>query len=285
MFKNISRKERQIVIIVSILALIGAGSGGYFSYSAARDIVKNTEELEGTILDLQNENLILNNELKKEQGKNKTFQSQIGEIAGTIGTLDKLSKTDKELLEKYSKIYFLNEHYVPSSLTNIPPDYLYVKTKETKIHSQVYPFLQEMLTDAKKAGLDLEIISAYRSFGEQSSLKSGYTVIYGTGSNRFSADQGYSEHQLGTTLDFTTKKVGATFSGFEKTDEFKWLQENAYKYGFVLSYPKGNSYYQYEPWHWRFVGKNLAKRLYEDKQYFYDLDQATINMYLISIFD
>jgi D-alanyl-D-alanine carboxypeptidase len=86
-------------------------------------------------------------------------------------------------------------------------------------------------------------------------LKSQYRVTYGAGTaNSFSADQGYSEHQLGTTVDFTTPKVGGTLTGFDKTDSYKWLQNNAYKYGFILSYPSSNGYYIFEPWHWRFVG-------------------------------
>jgi D-alanyl-D-alanine carboxypeptidase len=213
------------------------------------------------------------------------FGGQIQEITSTVGTLDKLSKTDKELLEKYSKVYFLNEHYVPNSLTNIPPDYIYEKGKEMKIHTQVFPFLQAMIVAAKNEKIDLKIISAYRSFGEQGALKTGYTLSYGTGANSFSADQGYSEHQLGTTVDFTTSEIGANFNKFKTTDGYKWLQDNAYKYGFILSYPEGNGYYQFEPWHWRFVGKKLAEMLHIEGLHFYDLSQNKIDAYLINIFD
>ncbi|PJC82708.1 hypothetical protein CO006_02150, partial [Candidatus Roizmanbacteria bacterium CG_4_8_14_3_um_filter_35_14] len=61
--------------------------------------------------------------------------------------------------------------------------------------------------------------------------------------------------------------------------------ENAYKYGFILSYPKQNTYYQFEPWHWRFVGMTLATKLHDTNQYFYNLAQREIDLYLISIFD
>jgi D-alanyl-D-alanine carboxypeptidase len=111
-------------------------------------------------------------------------------------------------------------------------------------------------------------------------------VTYGAGTaNQFSADQGYSEHQLGTTVDFTTSSVGATFSGFEDTESYRWLRDEAHRYGFVLSYPPNNSYYQFEPWHWRFVGVDLAQDLHQDDTYFYDLDQREINEYLITLFD
>jgi D-alanyl-D-alanine carboxypeptidase len=154
-----------------------------------------------------------------------------------------------------------------------------------KIHTKVLPYLLDLLKTARNNGLDLKIISAYRSFGEQSTLKGAYTVNYGSGANTFSADQGYSEHQLGTTIDFTNTSVGSSFSGFSKTKEYEWLMQNAYKYGFMISYPQENTFYQFEPWHWRFVGRNLANKLHEDNKNFYDLDQRTIDAYLISIFD
>jgi zinc D-Ala-D-Ala carboxypeptidase len=75
------------------------------------------------------------------------------------------------------------------------------------------------------------------------------------------------------------------FTAFEKSDAYDWLMNNSYKYGFILSYPKGNSYYQYEPWHFRFVGKLLANMLHQENKNFYDVDQRTIDNYLITIFN
>jgi hypothetical protein len=63
------------------------------------------------------------------------------------------------------------------------------------------------------------------------------------------------------------------------------MQKNAYKYGFVLSYPKGNVYYVFEPWHWRFVGEKLAADLNKSGDYFYDWDQRKIDTYLVNVFD
>lgn len=284
MFKD-SEKSRKWVIAAAAVAIIVFIGAGYWFYSMERGINQNTAKLENAILEFENKNATLSYTLKKEQQKNGLFQAQIGEIAGTVGKLDKLSKTDKELLQKYSKVYFLNENYVPEDLISIPPDYLYEKDKETKMHTKTFPYLQSMIVAAKADGINLEIISAYRSFGEQSSLKNNYTVVYGSGANKFSADQGYSEHQLGTAIDFTTLELGANFTAFEKLDAYKWLLDNAYKYGFIVSYPKGNAYYQFEPWHWRFVGKSLANMLHQENKNFYDVDQRTIDNYLINIFD
>ena len=98
---------------------------------------------------------------------------------------------------------------------------------------------------------------------------------------------GYGAPGLGQVrLRWITTGLGGILSiDFETTTEYAWLQNNAYKYGFTLSYPENNEYYVYEPWHWRFVGTELAQKLHDDNLYFYDMDQRTIDEYLISIFD
>lgn len=234
---------------------------------------------------LKKENAELNQILLEEQNKNKVFEGQIQFIKEQVGGISKLVSIDKELLKKYSKIYFLNENYAPQKLSLIDSKYVYNKSRQEYIHTNVLPFLEKLLNDAWGAGINLKIISAYRSFAEQAGLKSSYTIIYGSGANKFSADQGYSEHQLGTTVDFTTQELGNNFSNFAKTNAYQWLKNNAYKYGFILSYPENNKYYIFEPWHWRFVGIKLATNLYNNNQNFYDLDQKEIDQYLIYIFD
>jgi D-alanyl-D-alanine carboxypeptidase len=179
----------------------------------------------------------------------------------------------------------LSENYVPASLTKIDPGYVYNTKTDLLFYSETLPFLNVLMSTAQVDKIDIKVISAYRSFGTQSGLKSSYKVTYGTGANKFSADQGYSEHQLGTAVDFTTSTVGDSFTGFEKTPAYQWLVDNAYNYGFIMSYPKGNAYYQYEPWHWRFVGRALAQKLHDEGKNFYDLDQRDIDQYLISFFD
>jgi len=224
--------------------------------------------------------------LTEEQKKSNKLRSQLRDINETVGTLEKLSITDKELLKKYSKVYFLNEHYVPLSLGNIPAEYVNKGANNFQMHNDVLPYLEEMFENAKQDGMTLLAQSAYRSFAAQSTLKANYVMTYGVGTaNTFSADQGYSEHQLGTTLDFTTEKLNGSLEGFDKTPEYTWLLANAHKYGFVISYPAGNTYYKFEPWHWRYVGVELATKLHEDNMFFYDMDQRVIDSYLARIFD
>ncbi len=227
----------------------------------------------------------LEDDYKKEKNKNDDFEDQIKDISGTVKDLDKLSKTDKELLQKYSKVYFLNEHYIPPKIVPIEKQYLYNENAAKSIHGKVEPFLTDMLDDALTDGVKIWVNSSYRSFYEQASLKGAYTQSYGSGANAFSADQGYSEHQLGTTLDFTTEGLGGGLGNFETTKAYEWLQKNAHKYGFTLSYPKGNAYYIFEPWHWRFVGEDLAEDLHDAGKTFYEWEQREIDKYLIKIFD
>ncbi len=228
----------------------------------------------------------LSQRLADQQNKSESFQQTIGGIASTVNTLEKLSKTDQELLQKYSKVSFLNENYVPIRLSNIDPKYLQDPNKTLQFHTFALTFLTRMMDDASNANSKLQVVSAYRSFGTQSILKASYSLTYGSGANKFSADQGYSEHQLGTTVDLTSPDLNDSLTiKFENSLAFNWLVNNAYRYGFILSYPKNNTYYQYEPWHWRFVGVPLATLLHNQNKNFYDLDQRTIDTYLATIFD
>lgn len=224
--------------------------------------------------------------LEAKTQDNATANQQVQQLSTTVSTLDKLTSTDKELLEKYSNVYFLNENYTPVSLSPIDPKYLNRPTKPEQFLTGAEAHLYALLDAAHADGTLLQVLSAYRSFGTQAALKQGYSMTFGSGTaNSFSADQGYSEHQLGTTVDFTIPSIGTSLIGFDKTQSYTWLTENAYKYGFVISYPKGNGYFVFEPWHWRYVGVELATYLHEHNEHFYDLDQRTIDTYLIKFFD
>jgi len=290
-------KKIVIKILILVFILLGLGYLGYYQYSFNQKIqndlmsISSTfsqkiSDIETILLAAQENNTTLADALNAAKEKAEALDKQFKRVNSNVADLEKITKTDPELLQKYSKIFFLNENYVPLDLTNIPTQYTFNQDKIYKIHSEVWPNLKDLLEDAKDKGLSLQIISAFRSFTEQAQLKGAYTVNYGAGSaNQFSADQGYSEHQLGTTVDFTNPTVADTFSGFSKSSEYAWLKENAYKYGFTLSYPENNSSYQFEPWHWRFVGISLAKDLHTEGKNFYDLTQREIDSYIVNLFD
>lgn len=241
--------------------------------------------LETTISDIQEDLEDLADDYHDEKDRNEEFEDQIKYLAGTLGDLDKLANTDEELLRKYSKVAFLNENYIPERLKEIDEDYVLDGKGDQYFLSKAMEHLEDMLDAAEDDGMDIKIVSAYRSFDEQNELKGQFTQIYGEGANAFSADQGFSEHQLGTTLDLTTPSVGGTYNSFADTPEYQWLLDNGHKYGFILSYHEGNDYYIFEPWHWRFVSIELARDLERKDDIFYDLEQRDIDKYLLEFFD
>lgn len=305
--KTINQEQKRLYTISGIIAVLFIGIGLYSILrtnslssridtlntsliSLTTDLASTTERLQSTIdstktslssaISTQQQNV---GAIQQQLGG---FQNQVGDLSGTLNTLQKLSKTDPELLRKYSKVYFLNENYVPPRLSEIPLSYQYSDKKQLLIHADVMPHLLSMIDTASSTGIKIYAFSAYRSFAEQKALKGEYAITYGGGTaNSFSADQGYSEHQLGTTVDVITPGLGGNLDGFDKTIAYRWMLDNAYKYGFVLSYPEKNSYYVFEPWHWRFVGTKLAKDLHDQNKNFYDLDQRTIDTYLVNVFD
>ncbi len=243
------------------------------------------EELSSELTELKDDLEDLVDDYKDEKNRNEEFEDQLKDLAGTLGDLEKLEGIDEELLAKYSKVYFLNENYMPDRVKEINARYVQDGKDPQYFHARAIDFLEDMIKDAAKDDIDLLVVSAYRSFDEQTALKGKHTQVYGTGANTFSADQGYSEHQLGTTVDLTVASVGGTFDSFAETEAYQWLLDNAYKYGFILSYPEGNTFYVFEPWHWRFVGTALAKKLDRSDETFYTMDQREINTYLLELFD
>ncbi len=246
-----------------------------------------TGGLSKTLTDTKKEIATANNDLNAVKNQVGGVEQTVGSISGTVSTLKKLAAIDPELLKKYSKVYFLNENYTPAHVTPIPQRYVYSNSVQESYLAESWPFLERLLDSAKANNVELYISSAYRSFAKQQMIKSDYVVTYGAGTaNSFSADQGYSEHQLGTAIDVITTGLGGQLSqAFDKTAAYKWLENNAYQFGFVLSYPKTNTYYIYEPWHWRFVGVKLATYLHNNAKSFYDMDQRDIDTYLVNLFD
>ena len=307
--KHPTSQQKILIIGGSIIAIIFVALGSY-TYVRLNELSTRIDALAGDTKTLataiasstaflqssiNQDHTFLNNEISAQrqnvgviQQQLGGFQSQVGTISGTVSTLQKLAQTDPQLLEKYSKVYFLNENYVPARLSEIPLSYQYSENKQLLFQSDALPHLLAMIDAASSTvNVKLYVESAYRSFAEQKALKGDYAMTYGAGTaNSFSADQGYSEHQLGTAVDMLTPGLGGNLDdSFAGTAAFQWMQMNAYRYGFILSYPKDNGYYVYEPWHWRFVGVKLATDLHNQGKNFYDLDQRTIDTYLVNIFD
>jgi len=296
MYQFRHHKHFELYTVLTLTIIIALGYGVYVLITTKTDLRQTKTKLASSIerVDaLEKQNLELGGTLSETQGKNQELDSELAQQREENKDLEeekemyqKLAKTDKQLLAKYSKVYFLNENYSPTKLADIDKKYVVPAGKKLQFLDPALPYLEDLLENAEEDGVALRIVSAFRSFQEQKSLKSNYTMTYGIGTaNSFSAEQGFSEHQLGTTVDFTTPALVSATQAFVNTSAHTWLIENAFKYGFILSYPKSNSYYIYEPWHWRFVGVDLARDLHKKEKNFYDMDQRDIDDYLIEIFD
>lgn len=130
--------------------------------------------------------------------------------------------------------------------------------------------LRAMAEAARKAGKAIAVRSAYRSYSQQVSVFNGWVAKEGyQRALLYSARPGHSEHQLGTAIDFRSASSATPpwgYSDWATTPSGRWMQQNAWKYGWILSYPKGKTKetcYGYEPWHWRYVGKAVAKAVRE----------------------
>jgi zinc D-Ala-D-Ala carboxypeptidase len=127
--------------------------------------------------------------------------------------------------------------------------------------------LRRLVRDAAADGEELVVASAYRSYAHQQASYTRLTSIYGTQAGEMSATPGHSQHQLGTAVDFTNAAAGyELWQPFGETTAYWWLTRHAREYGYVLAYPSGKEAetgYQWEPWHYRYVGVENAARLEE----------------------
>ena len=127
--------------------------------------------------------------------------------------------------------------------------------------------LEEMFAAAKADGINLSIVSGYRSYSKQSTIYSRKKASQGQESaDRVSARPGTSEHQLGLAMDLARKGSSQLNTSFGKTKEGQWVSANAHRFGFIVRYLEEYedvTGYMYEPWHVRYVGVDHAAELYE----------------------
>ncbi|WP_102336180.1 M15 family metallopeptidase [Salimicrobium jeotgali] len=129
--------------------------------------------------------------------------------------------------------------------------------------------LEELFQAAEEDGLEPVAASGYRSYERQKAIYENSVAENGREyANRYSAKPGTSEHQTGLAMDVTSAEMGFGLDeSFVNTEEGQWLKENAHRFGFVIRYPEGKSDitgYAYEPWHLRFVGKELAGKVHAE---------------------
>jgi len=136
-----------------------------------------------------------------------------------------------------------------------------------RVRAFVIADLKAMVRAARAAGARLAVQSAFRSYSTQKSTFAYWSRVSGySAALRTSARAGHSEHQLGTTIDFRSYGGSAPwyYSDWGTTKAGAWLKKNAWKYGFVMAYPKGKmsvTCYAYEPWHYRYMGRSEAAQV------------------------
>lgn len=171
---------------------------------------------------------------------------------------EKNSSVSKEepKIEVKDGLTYVNGILLVNKTYGLPKDY------DPKVNKEAKKALESMQADAKVLGLKLPLVSGYRSYITQENLYNKYVKKDGEETaSTYSAKPGHSEHQTGLAFD-----LGSVDRSFANTDEAKWLEENAHIYGFIIRYPKGKTDitgYIYEPWHVRYLGKDVAKKVKE----------------------
>lgn len=164
------------------------------------------------------------------------------------------------LVNKYN---YVTEDYIPENLQIVSSKY---SSKTVKLVSYAKEAFEELAAAAELENYTINAMSSYRDYAYQNTLYNNYAKKDGyDNADTYSARPGYSEHQTGLAVDVDNKKE--YFTNFEKTKEYEWMQDNAYKYGFILRFPKDKvleTGYQYESWHYRYVGKEIAKYIHDN---------------------
>lgn len=166
-----------------------------------------------------------------------------------------------------NKSHPLPDTYVPSDLVPVNIPFAYVGDDfRNYMREPAARALEKVFQEAEATGLNLIGVSGYRSYERQKNIYEQNLAVKGEAhTSLYSARPGTSEHQTGLAMDISTPSIhSALTTDFQDTPEGKWLRENAPTFGFVLRYPAGRENitgYAYEPWHFRYIGKNLAAYL------------------------
>ena len=156
-----------------------------------------------------------------------------------------------------NKTYALPQDFIPTN----PDQPVNADRSSTCLDKTLMSAWNTMLKDATAKGLNIYIASGYRSYNYQVNVYNRYVKSDGAAvADTYSSRPGNSEHQTGLCFDLNTIE-----DSFQYTNEGKWVNDNCYKYGFCIRFPKGKDSatgYQYESWHLRYVGVDLATKLY-----------------------
>lgn len=196
-----------------------------------------------------------------------TFFNVVKEVDGK-----EVIQNPDNVLTLVNKQFSLPADYEPKNLVRPDVNFSFGSQdiEKSYLRKEAARALEKMFTGAKKEkNLDLFAVSGYRSYKRQQEVFGAKAASVGEEKAvQVVAFPGQSEHQTGLTMDISSQSAGFRLEeSFEKTAEGKWLRDNAHRYGFIMRYPKGKEAitgYSYEPWHFRYVGKDAAKIIFEN---------------------
>ena len=229
-------------------------------------------EYNDEVVPLTKQKYFIENNLKKYLDYSKNNKKDLTDIVAIINvgsnndwyTNTKKTDISKNELMLTNKFYSLDNSYNSDNMVKVSKEYSYGENQ--MLTNATFDAFLNMFKAAKKEDLTLIINSSYRSYESQEKIYNDYKNKQGEEfANKIAAKAGFSEHQTGMAIDIQT--YGSNASTFETFDEFKWLKDNAHKYGFILRYPKDKEYltgYEYESWHYRYVGIDAATYIYEN---------------------
>ena len=180
---------------------------------------------------------------------------------------------DLDVTVLVNKEHILDKDYVPLKMYVVDENennFHQFKDASLKpmLRSDIKEYVDKLINDAQELGLPIIVDSGYRSFKYQQVILDALIKEKGDEAFKLVALPGASEHQTGLAIDFAYYENGIYNDDVKENDkEAIWLKNNAWKYGFILRYPKGKENvtgYNFEPWHFRFVGLKLAKYLFKN---------------------
>ncbi len=261
LIKNINKLLKKGYSNSEINLILSHGTDSDVSKFAKREKIRYLEEFY-TISYAK-----LNNYDRYVSYSDETGEDEETTVMNVNLNLDKEDYTDYVEISKFSYDIVVNKH---RKLTeNFNPHLVtisekYAAEKGLKASAVAIKAFIKMANDAEKEGLGLIINSSYRSYEDQEDIENTYRDLYGENYvTKYVAKPGFSEHQTGLAFDIGSK----TSNVFANSKEYKWMLENAYKYGFILRFPKkyeNITGFRSEPWHYRYVGKKIAKYIYEN---------------------
>lgn len=227
-------------------------------------------------------------ELKRPQSQ-PSQQSQPEIITLPAWKDPKYYITADDLLAFVDREYRIAQDYIPKDLL-ILSQLGIENILDQKLRQDAAIALQKMATEMRAQGFDYVVTSGYRTFADQLRIYRERLDLYNGNADladRVSARPGYSDHQLGTALDIVSSENGYMTRNAENTRMHKWMLDNAHSFGFVLPYgPVQNTGFNYEPWHWRYIGVENAAKYRDSNLQFWEwlklqnkfLDQSNVEV-------